>query len=125
MAASGIDATEFRARLLEWFDAGRRDLPWRRTDDPYRIWVSEVMLQQTQVDRVVDYFERFVAAFPTLEALAAAPVDDVLKLWEGLGYYARARALHAAAGRVARELEGRLPERASELAELPGFGPYT
>ena len=125
MSAPDLDAVAFRERLLEWFDAGRRDLPWRRTTDPYRIWISEVMLQQTQVDRVVDYFERFVAAFPTVEALAAASLDDVLKRWEGLGYYARARALHAAARVVAAEHGGRLPERAAALRELPGFGPYT
>lgn len=120
-----LDVEAFRAGLLEWFDAGRRDLPWRRTSDPYRIWVSEVMLQQTQVDRVVDYYTRFLDAFPTVEALAAAPIDDVLKLWEGLGYYARARTLHAAAARVAGDLDGRLPARAEELRALPGFGPYT
>jgi A/G-specific adenine glycosylase len=125
MRTEGPDAVGFRARLLAWFDAGRRDLPWRRTSDPYRVWVSEVMLQQTQADRVVGYYERFVAAFPTVEALAAAPIDDVLKLWEGLGYYARARALHAAARAVARDLHGRLPRRAAELRSLPGFGPYT
>ncbi len=120
-----LDVEAFRAGLLEWFDAGRRDLPWRRTSDPYRIWVSEVMLQQTQVDRVVDYYTRFLEAFPTVEALAAAPIDDVLKRWEGLGYYARARTLHAAAARVAGDLDGRLPARAEELQALPGFGPYT
>lgn len=114
-----------RARLLAWFDAARRDLPWRRTSDPYRIWVSEVMLQQTQVERVVAYYERFVGRFPTLEALAAAPLDEVLKLWEGLGYYARARALHAAAREVTARFEGRLPTTADALRELPGFGAYT
>jgi A/G-specific adenine glycosylase len=125
MPTSGVDERELRQQLLAWFDAGRRDLPWRRTSDPYRIWVSEVMLQQTQVDRVVGFYERFTTAFPTVEALAAAPLDDVLKLWEGLGYYARARALHAAARHVAEELGGRLPERAAGLRSLPGFGPYT
>jgi A/G-specific adenine glycosylase len=120
-----MDTTLIRRRLLAWFDAARRDLPWRRTSDPYRIWVSEVMLQQTQVDRVVDYYERFLRAFPTVEALALAPLDDVLKAWEGLGYYARARSLHAAARTVAREHGGRLPASEAELAALPGFGPYT
>src|SRR5829696_7435517 len=119
------DAGRFRARLLAWFDAGRRDLPWRRTSDPYRIWISEVMLQQTQVDRVVGYYERFLADFPTVEALAAAPADRVLKLWEGLGYYARARALHAAAKTIVAEHGGRLPSTVASLRALPGFGPYT
>jgi A/G-specific adenine glycosylase len=119
------DRRRFRARLLAWFDVSRRDLPWRRTDDPYRIWVSEAMLQQTQVERVVDYYERFIAAFPTVEALAAAPADDVLKRWEGLGYYARARALQEAARRVVAAHGGRLPTSAERLRDLPGFGPYT
>jgi A/G-specific adenine glycosylase len=116
-------AEPIRARLLAWFDGARRDLPWRRTSDPYRIWVSEVMLQQTQVERVVDYYERFLRAFPTVEALAAAPLDAVLKVWEGLGYYARARSLQVAARVVVAEHEGRLPASASDLASLPGCGP--
>ncbi len=122
------DAARFRARLLAWFDAGRRDLPWRRTSDPYRVWVSEVMLQQTQVDRVVGYYERFLEAFPTVQALADAPIGEVLRRWEGLGYYARAENLH----RLARRLtaDGGDPARAlpsdpAELRALPGIGPYT
>jgi A/G-specific adenine glycosylase len=121
----GPDVSRLRRRLLAWFEESRRDLPWRRTSDPYRIWVSEVMLQQTQVDRVVGYYERFLEAFPTVEALAAAPLDDVLKRWEGLGYYARARAMHAAARAVVAGHGGRLPETAEALRVLPGFGPYT
>src|SRR5690242_9838473 len=89
-----------RRRLLAWFDRHRRELPWRRDRDPYRIWVSEVMLQQTTVAAVGPYFERFLAAFPTLTALAAADEQAVLRLWEGLGYYRRARHLHAAARRL-------------------------
>src|SRR5881227_2179678 len=99
-----------RRRLLSWFARRRRDLPWRRDRDPYRIWVSEVMLQQTTVAAVVPYFNRFVAAFPTLLALAAADEQDVLKLWAGLGYYRRARHLHAAARRLAAEHGGELPD---------------
>jgi A/G-specific adenine glycosylase len=117
-----------RSHLLEWFDSARRELPWRRTSDPYRIWISEVMLQQTQVERVAGaagYYERFLRLFPTVEALAAATLDDVLKAWEGLGYYARARALHAAARIVVIEYGGRLPTTEVDLARLPGFGPYT
>jgi A/G-specific adenine glycosylase len=121
-----MNATDsIRSHLLEWFDGARRDLPWRRTTDPYGIWISEVMLQQTQVERVVEYYERFLRAFPTVEALAAADIDDVLKAWEGLGYYARARALHQAARIIVRDHAGMLPTSAVELGKLPGFGAYT
>ena len=112
-------------RLLAWYADHGRDLPWRRTRDPYRLWVAEVMLQQTQVATVIPYYERFLARFPMVEALAAASLDEVLKLWEGLGYYARARRLHAAARQVVGEFGGRLPETVDELLSLPGIGPYT
>lgn len=115
----------FRTDLLDWFDAVRRDMPWRRTDDPYAIWLSEVMLQQTRVDQATPYFERFIDAFPTVEALAAAPLDDVLRLWEGLGYYSRARNLHRAAGLVCEAHGGRVPDTYDEIRALPGVGPYT
>jgi len=111
--------------LLAWFDRHKRDLPWRRTSDPYRIWVSEVMLQQTQVDRVIGYYERFMAAFPTVEALAQAPLDEVLRHWEGLGYYSRARNLHAAAQSVVGEHGGVFPRTYEALRALPGVGEYT
>jgi A/G-specific adenine glycosylase len=114
-----------RAALLAWFDRHRRDLPWRRTKDPYAIWISEVMLQQTQVARVVEYWTRFLERFPTVEALAEAALDEVLSLWSGLGYYSRARNLHRAAQEIARHHGGRLPDTAEALAELPGFGRYT
>lgn len=117
-----LPSTELAAPLLAWFARVRRDLPWRKEPrDPYRVWVSEVMLQQTRVEVVVPYFERFVARFPTLGALAQAPLDDVLAHWSGLGYYARARNLHKAA----RAAGIALPGTAAELAQLPGFGPYT
>src|SRR5690606_34475696 len=87
---------EFQEALLYWFERNMRDLPWRKDKDPYKIWVSEIMLQQTKVDTVIPYFQRFTAKYPTLESLAAAPLDDVLKEWEGLGYYSRARNLHSA-----------------------------
>lgn len=119
------DSVEVRGRLLTWFDESHRDLPWRHTSDPYAIWISEVMLQQTQVSRVVIYFERFLNEFPTLEALAAAPLDNVLKLWEGLGYYSRARNLHRAAQVIVQNLDGKFPQTAQELQNLPGFGSYT
>src|SRR5437764_8126511 len=111
-------------RLLGWFDRHRRDLPWRRDRDPYRVWVSEVMLQQTQVATVVPYFERFLAAFPTLADLAAADEQDVLRLWEGLGYYRRARHLHQAARRLAAEHGGTLPDDPAVWRDLPGVGRY-
>jgi A/G-specific adenine glycosylase len=116
-----------RRRLLAWYDASRRALPWRfpqRGADPYRVWIAEVMLQQTQVAAVIPYFERFVARFPSLAALAAAREDDVLALWSGLGYYARARNLLAAA-RAAVARHGALPASLESLRALPGFGPYT
>src|SRR5438477_7701272 len=114
-----------RRRLLAWFDRARRDLPWRRDRDPYRIWVSEVMLQQTTVAAVVPYFERFLRAFPTLRALAAAPEQQVLRLWEGLGYYRRARDLHRAARQLVSSHGGTVPDDPAVLGELPGLGRYT
>ena len=112
-------------RLRGWFDRRRRDLPWRRDRDPYRIWVSEVMLQQTQVATVVPYFEHFMASFPTLAALAAADEQDVLRSWEGLGYYRRARDLHRAARILMAEHGGQFVGDPAVLARLPGFGRYT
>jgi A/G-specific adenine glycosylase len=116
-----------RRRLLAWWDAGHRDLPWRFPQDgadPYRVWLAEVMLQQTQVATVVPYYERFLARFPSLEALAAAAEDDVLALWSGLGYYARGRNLLSAAREAIRR-HGGLPGSVDALRELSGFGPYT
>lgn len=113
-----------RRRLLAWFDRHQRNLPWRADRDPYRIWVSEVMLQQTTVAAVVPYFDRFLAAFPTVTALAAADEQAVLKLWEGLGYYRRARHLHAAAKRIAAEHGGVFPDDPAAGADLPGVGRY-
>lgn len=112
-------------RLLAWYRAERRDLPWRRTRDPYRIWVSEVMLQQTQTVKVLEYYERFLERFPDLVTLAHAPLDDVLKAWEGMGYYARARNLHRAAKHLVEHFHGRLPRGYEKLLSIPGIGPYT
>ena len=112
-------------RLRAWYRKHRRDLPWRRTRDPYRIWVSEIMLQQTQVATVIPYYKRFLAAFPTVRRLARAPEQRVLKLWEGLGYYARARSLHRAARRILEQHRGRFPRTWEDLAALPGVGPST
>jgi A/G-specific adenine glycosylase len=111
--------------LLQWWDAGHADLPWRRSDDPYAIWVAEVMLQQTQITTVIPYYERWMTRFPTVGDLAAAQLDEVLKLWEGLGYYRRARHLHEAARSVVREHGGDLPRRAADLQQLKGIGRYT
>jgi len=112
-------------RLLDWYEGHRRDLPWRRTQDPYAILIAEIMLQQTRVDTALAYFDRFMTRFPTFEALAAAPLDDVLKAWEGLGYYARARNLHKTARQVTRDLSGHLPQTPEALLLLPGVGRYT
>lgn len=117
--------TRLRRRLLAWYARRRRRLPWRETRDPYRIWVSEVMLAQTRVDTVIPYYRRFLRRFPTVTALARASLDDVLKAWEGLGYYARARNLHRAARRVVREEGGALPRTVEGWRSLPGVGPYT
>jgi A/G-specific adenine glycosylase len=115
----------FVRELLAWYVRHRRALPWRETRDPYHIWISEVMLQQTRVETVLAYYERFLQEFPTAEDLARAPLDRVLKLWEGLGYYARARNLHRAAQIVVERFDGQLPRDVHELQRLPGVGRYT
>ena len=116
----------FAQALLDWFDrAGRKHLPWQREPTPYRVWVSEIMLQQTQVATVIPYYDRFMANFPTLEALAAAPLEEVLHLWSGLGYYARARNLHRAARVIVADHHGRFPATLVEVQSLPGIGRST
>ncbi len=115
----------FRRRLLAWYAKHARDLPWRKSSNPYRIWVSEVMLQQTQVETVKAYFQRFMKAFPTVKKLATANEQEVLRLWEGLGYYRRARGLHAAAKQIVAEHSGRFPRDVKTLQTLPGIGRYT
>jgi len=114
-----------RRQLLRWFDRNRRDLPWRRTSDPYAIWLSEMMLQQTQVATVIPYYERFLRHFRTVQDLAAADADEVLALWAGLGYYARAANLQRAARMIVAEFDGRFPQTVDELLRLPGVGPYS
>jgi A/G-specific adenine glycosylase len=114
----------FRRELRRWFSKNRRELPWRKSKNPYRIWIAEVMLQQTQVKTVVPYFQRFVEKYPDVCALARADLQDVLKSWERLGYYARARNLHRAARIVCDEMGGRVPDTYSEFRRLPGVGPY-
>ena len=114
-----------RENLLQWYDREKRDLPWRHSRDPYAIWLSETMLQQTRVDTVIPYYERFLQRFPSIHDLADANTDDVLGHWAGLGYYSRARNLQAAARRVVDDFDGRLPEDAAALRDLPGIGRYT
>jgi len=116
---------KIRAPLLRWYDANRRDLPWRRSSDPYAIWISEAMLQQTRVDTVIPYWERFLEAFPDVESLARAELDEIYTLWTGLGYYSRARNLKHAAETIVTEHAGQLPNTAEGLRELKGIGRYT
>lgn len=118
------DTRRYRRSLMAWYQREHRRLPWRDTDDPYAIWLSEVMLQQTQVQTVIPYFRHFRERFPTVQALAAANLQDVLKCWEGLGYYGRARNLHRAAGILATAVNGRIPDDVETFRKLPGVGPY-
>ena len=115
----------FRKALLDWYDKEKRDLPWRRTSNPYAIWVSEIMLQQTRVDTVIPYYERFLATFPTVKDLAEAPEDVLLKCWEGLGYYSRVRNMQKAAIQVMEEFGGVFPNTYEGILSLKGIGPYT
>jgi A/G-specific adenine glycosylase len=119
------DIPAFQSALLKWFRAHAREMPWRANKDPYRIWVSEIMLQQTQVNTVRPYFERFIRSFPTVTALAEAPLDTVLKHWEGLGYYSRARNLHKGAQQVVSQFGGQMPRTPDEIRRISGIGPYS
>ncbi|MCI0652515.1 MAG: A/G-specific adenine glycosylase [Planctomycetes bacterium] len=123
--ALAAECAGFARRLARWFARARRDLPWRRTRDPYAVWISEVMLQQTRVQAVIPYYERFLARFPTAAALAAAREEDVLAAWAGLGYYARGRNLHGAARALVREHGGSIPADYDAIRALPGIGAYT
>ncbi|MGM0523392.1 MAG: A/G-specific adenine glycosylase [Bacillota bacterium] len=120
-----VDFLLFRHQLIEWYQIIKRDLPWREDQDPYKVWVSEIMLQQTQVDTVIPYFNNFIEQFPTPVVLAEADEDEVLKAWEGLGYYSRARNLHAAVKEVAASYDGNVPTDKEQLQSLKGIGPYT
>ena len=115
----------FRQKLLAWYDENKRDLPWRRSKNPYHIWVSEIMLQQTRVDTVIPYYERFLKNFPTIESLANAPEEGLLKAWEGLGYYSRVRNMQAAAQQIMNEFNGEFPSTYEGISSLKGIGPYT
>ena len=115
----------FRQKLLAWYDENKRDLPWRRSKNPYHIWVSEIMLQQTRVDTVIPYYERFLDWFPTVESLANAPEDRLLKAWEGLGYYSRVRNMQTAAQQIMEDFDGEFPSTYEGISSLKGIGPYT
>jgi A/G-specific adenine glycosylase len=125
MTVNSEHSAAFRGELIDWYYQSARDLPWRRSSDPYAIWISEVMLQQTRVDQALPFFRRFVEAFPDVEALAAAELEEVLVLWEGLGYYSRARNLHRAARQIVDLHGGRFPEEPITAMSLPGVGEYT
>ncbi|MBS4197640.1 A/G-specific adenine glycosylase [Lederbergia citri] len=116
---------KFQKDLLNWFIREQRDLPWRKDSDPYKVWVSEIMLQQTRVDTVIPYYERFLKKFPTIEAFADADDESVLKIWEGLGYYSRVRNLHSAVKEVVTQYDGKVPNTLKEISKLKGVGPYT
>ncbi|MGA9142277.1 MAG: hypothetical protein WB007_00820, partial [Candidatus Acidiferrales bacterium] len=115
----------FQSRLLAWFRAHRRDLPWRASRDPYRIWVAEIMLQQTRIAAVIPYYEKFLRRFPNVASLARARQPEVLKFWSGLGYYSRARNLHAAAKKIVAQHDGEFPRDLEAALNLPGIGHYT
>lgn len=123
--ASPADYPQIRRALLAWYRAHRRDLPWRRSRDPYAIWISEIMLQQTRVEAVIPYYKRFMSRFPGVSELARAREEDVLAAWSGLGYYRRARHLHAAAKEMRVRYEGKFPQDEEAIRNLPGVGPYT
>lgn len=119
------EVNAFQTDFLTWYQQEKRNLPWRYNQDPYRIWISEIMLQQTRVDTVIDYFYRFMEEFPTIQDLADAPEDKLLKVWEGLGYYSRARNLQAAAKQIVTEFGGKFPTTVEQIRSLKGIGPYT
>ncbi len=120
-----MEQENFTRSVLDWYDQAHRDLPWRHTKDAYRIWISEIMLQQTRAETVISYYERFLRLYPTVEALAQADDEELLKAWEGLGYYSRARSLKKAAGIIVSQFGGQLPQTVKELESLPGIGSYT
>src|SRR5271167_1187648 len=122
---NSANLNKLRTALLDWYQQNRRELPWRRSADPYRVWVSEIMLQQTRVAAVLDHYARFMQRFPTVQALAAARESSVLAAWSGLGYYHRARRMHQAAKVITRERKGNFPRTVEEWRELPGIGRYT
>ncbi len=125
MKKPGYDPLEFQKRLKAWYRTNHRQLPWRQTNDPYKIWISEVMLQQTTVQTVIPYYMNWMKLFPDMRSLAEAPIQAVLKAWQGLGYYQRAKNVHAASKIILNHFEGQIPKKYDDLKSLPGFGPYT
>ncbi|MEJ2004326.1 MAG: A/G-specific adenine glycosylase, partial [Cyclobacteriaceae bacterium] len=120
-----LEPSEITVRILRWYREFKRDLPWRNTSDPYKIWLSEVILQQTRVNQGLPYYEKFISLFPTVHVLAQASEQQVLRAWEGLGYYSRARNLHACAKIISEKHNGKFPQSIDQLLDLPGIGPYT
>ncbi len=120
-----MPSSRFVSNLLRWYSAQARDLPWRHTRDPYKIWISEIMLQQTTVNAVIPYYQRWIKQFPTVMSVARAPLQKILKAWQGLGYYSRARNIHKSARIILKEYGGKIPSDRVRLRKLPGFGPYT
>ena len=120
-----MNKTIFSKKIISWYEQNKRDLPWRHTSDPYKIWLSEIMLQQTRIAQGLPYYQKFIETFPDVIALANAKEDRVLRLWQGLGYYSRARNLHACAKKITSELDGKFPQTFDELKKLPGIGTYT
>ena len=116
---------DFSLKLIKWYNVNKRELPWRKTDDPYKIWISEIILQQTRVDQGLPYYLNFVKEFPNIQKLADASEEKVLKLWQGLGYYSRARNLHFTSKFISNELKGKFPKKYNELIKLKGVGEYT
>jgi A/G-specific adenine glycosylase len=125
MKISARSSAQFQKKLEAWYSSHHRKLPWRETNDPYRIWISEIMLQQTTVQTVIPYFSEWTAHFPDMETLSEAPLQKILKVWQGLGYYNRAKNLHRAAKIIMRNFDGQIPDKYDDLINLPGFGPYT
>ena len=126
MMEAVVNLRSFRKKLLTWYRHNhRKELPWRKTRDPYAIWISEAMLQQTQVAQVIPYYEKFLEQFPTVRQLAQAPLTVVLDSWAGLGYYSRAKNLHAASKKIVEEHSGKIPDQVEKLLQLPGIGRYT
>lgn len=125
MREERFDHLKFHTRLILWYNSHSRSLPWRKTNDPYKIWISEIMLQQTTVQTVIPYYERWVEHFPNIGTLSRAPLQQVLKAWQGLGYYQRARNLHSAAKIIVNRYHSQIPKEYDDLIKLPGFGPYT
>ena len=120
-----MNKSKFTEKLLRWHDKNKRDLPWKKTRDPYKIWVSEIILQQTRVDQGTPYYEKMIKLFPNVKRLASASEDEVLRAWEGLGYYARARNLHTAAKQIVNDWNGKFPDRYDDILRLKGVGSYT